>query len=143
MRIEPITGWQDHVAAGRRYLETAVRGRRRPAVFDNELIFQLAAMAVEKLVVGLAHYNRQMPADHTLSGLAAAGSLDAELTARIRKIEKADDLCALSTAPRRPPEDRTIREILAVGREVEHFVDRHLSRRPVTAAVESDNHTMP
>ncbi len=129
MRPEPITDRQEHVAVGRQYLRVAVKGRCRPAVINNELIFQLAAMAVEKLVVGLVQYHREMPTDHTLSGLAAGLAaicpLDPDLVARIRRIEAVDDICTLNTAHRRPPGDRMIREILALGREVERFVDHH------------------
>ncbi len=130
MQLQPITDWQDHITAGRQYLQTAVKGRCRPAVFNNELIFQLAAMAVEKFIVGLVHYHQQMPADHTLSGLAAdlaeVCPLNASLAARIRHIETVDDMCALTVKHRDPPEDADIQEILAVGQEVERFVDRHV-----------------
>jgi hypothetical protein len=37
-------------------------------VFNNELIFQRAAMAIEKLMVGVFQYYHQMPFDHTLDG---------------------------------------------------------------------------
>jgi hypothetical protein len=69
MQMQSITGWQDHILAGRQYLKTASKGLSRPAVFNNELIFQLAAMAIEKLMVGVCQYHQQMPVDHTLSGL--------------------------------------------------------------------------
>lgn len=130
MRFESITGWQDHIADGRQYLQTAVNGQRRPAVFNNELIFQLAAMAVEKLIVGMVQFHQQMPADHTLSGLANGLSevcaFDKTLAERIRQIETVDDMCALTVQHREPPGDGDIQEILAVGHAVERFVDRHV-----------------
>lgn len=138
MQLQPITDWQAHIAAGRQYLQTASKGRRRPAVFNNELIFQLAAMAIEKLAVGLSQYHRQMPVDHTLSGLVAELAevcpLDRALVARIQKIEAMDDLCALTVEHRQPPADALIREILAVGQEVERFVNRHVSRSGAPSA---------
>ncbi len=131
MRLEPITDWHDHIEAGRRYLRTAVNGRSRNAVFNNELVFQLAAMAVEQLMAGLMQYYRQMPVDHTLSGLAAdlaeVCPLDATLAARIRAIETADDMCTLTVTHRAPPANVAIDEVLAVGREIERFVDGHLT----------------
>jgi hypothetical protein len=138
MQIQPISDWQTHIAAGRQYLKTAANGRDRPAVFNNELIFQLAAMAIEKLIVGISQYHHQMPADHTLSGLVAELALvcplDPALADRIRRIEAIDDMCALSVDHRQPPGDADISEILAVGREVAHFVARHLSREGGAAA---------
>jgi len=139
MQIQSITGWQDHILAGREYLKTASNGVCRPAVFNNELIFQMAAMAIEKLIVGMAHYHHQMPADHTLSGLVAALSevcpIDPGLADRIRQIETVDDMCALTVEQRKPPGDTTIREILAVGREVACFVEHHVPKASQTPAV--------
>lgn len=132
MEIQSVTGWQDHILAGRRYLKAAQNGKARPAVFNNELVFQLAAMAIEKLIVGVSQYHHQMPNDHTLSGLVAGLAevcpLEADLADRIKGIETMDDMCALSVDHRRPPGDDDIREILAVGREVVRFVDRHVPR---------------
>lgn len=52
MQIPSITGWQDHILAGCQYLKTASNGLSRRAVFNNELIFQLAVMAIEELMAG-------------------------------------------------------------------------------------------
>lgn len=130
MQIQPVTGWQDHVSAGRRYIKVAEGGQRRPGVFNNELVFQLAAMAIEKIIVGLCHYHRRLPVDHTLSGLvetlASVCPLDAELIDRIRRIEAVDDMCTLSPVLRRPPGDRETTDIVAVAQEVARLADRLL-----------------
>lgn len=90
MQIQSITGWQNHILDGRKYLKTASNGRSRPAVFNNQLIFQLAAMAIEKLIVGVSQYHHQMPADHTLSGLVEGLTpvcpIDTELAERIKRL---------------------------------------------------------
>ncbi len=134
MQIQSISGWRAHIDDGRKYLKTATNGLSRPAVFNNELIFQLAAMAIEKLMVGLSQYHHRMPADHTLSGLAAdlvsVCPVPLELVERINGIEVVDDMCALFPAHRISPGDPDIHEILAVGRDVEVFVDEHLSATP-------------
>jgi len=133
MILQSITGWDDHIAAGRKYLKTADNGRSRPSVFNNELIFQLAAMAIEKLIVGVSQYHRQAPVDHTLSGLVegleAVCPMEADLAGRIRRIEAMDDMCSLSVVHRQPPEDAAFQEILAVGSEAARFVDRSIPRR--------------
>lgn len=140
MQIQSISGWQDFIQAGREYLKTASNGVSRPAVFNNELVFQLAAMAIEKLIVGMAHYYKQIPVDSTLSGLVSALSevcpLDPGMADRIRKIETVDDMCALTVQHREPPGDDAIREILAVGHEMAHFVDQHVPQnRPASGVV--------
>jgi hypothetical protein len=132
MTLQSIRGWQDHFEAGRKYFKAACNGRGRPAVFNNELIFQLAAMAVERMMVGICQFHRQMPVDHTLSGLVealqAVSPLDDELAGRIRRIERIDDMCTLSPARRRPPGREEIREILAVGDRLLQFAAEHLPR---------------
>ena len=89
---------------------TANNGLSRRAVFNNELIFQLAAMGIEKLMVGVCQYHHQMPTDHTLSGLVEALSevcpMDADLAGMIKRIELIDDMCTLSPARRIPPTSR-------------------------------------
>ena len=130
MQLQAITGWQDHIRAGSRYLKTASNGLSRRAVFNNELIFQLAAMGIEKLMVGVCQYHHQMPTDHTLSGLVAALSevcpMDADLAGMIKRIEQIDDMCTLRPARRVPPGDLDIQGILFAGREVACFAKAHV-----------------
>lgn len=130
MQFESITGWNDHIQRGSKYLKTARNGRARPAVFNNELIFQLAAMAIENLTVGVSQYYHQMPTDHTLSGLVAALStvcpMDAELADRIKAIEQSDDMCSLTPVLRSAPSDMVVRGILDVGRQVAGFAKQHV-----------------
>lgn len=130
MQISSITGWQDHIMAGCQYLKTANNGLSRRAVFNNELIFQLAAMAIEKLMVGVSQYHRQMPTDHTLSGLVEALAevcpMDADLAAMIKRIEQIDDMCSLAPDHRVPPGDVDIQGILIAGHEVACFAKKHV-----------------
>lgn len=130
MQIQAITGWQDHIQAGSQYLKTASNGLSRRTVFNNELIFQLAAMGIEKLMVGVCQYHHQMPTDHTLSGLVEALSevcpIDAELAGMIRRIEDIDDMCALTPVHRKPPGDLDIQTILIVGHELACFAKQNV-----------------
>ena len=130
MPVESLSGWQDHLRDGRKYLKTARNGLSRPAVFNNELIFQLAAMAIEKLIVGLCQYHRQMPTDHTLSGLverlAPVCPIDPALAGEIRRIEQIDDLCTLTPVHRQAPSDMDIQYILDVGRRVAVFAKQNV-----------------
>jgi hypothetical protein len=129
VQIQSITGWRAHIRDGRKYLKTAANARSRPAVFNNELIFQLAAMAIEKLMVGVSQYHHQMPFDHTLSGLIDALSpvcpLDPELADRIKAVERMDDMCSLTPVLRSAPSDAAVRSILDVGRQVAVFAEKY------------------
>jgi hypothetical protein len=140
MQIQSITGWQDHIQAGREYLKTAGNAVCRPTVFNNELIFQLAAMGIEKTIAGLCQFHHQMPYDHTLSGLvvglADVCPVEPELVEKIKRIEQIDDMCSLTAQRREPPNDAEIREILAVGEAVARFARESVSDavRQTTAA---------
>ena len=129
-----ITGWETHIRDGRKYLQTASRGLSRPAVFNNELIFQMAAMGIEKLIVGMSQYHHRMPVDHTLSGLVEelrpVCPMDGSLSERITGIERMDDMCSLTVEHRHAPDDVSVQEILEVGFEVARFVDSQLFRSP-------------
>jgi hypothetical protein len=130
-----ITDWQDHVRDGFQYLKTAGNGLNRREVFNNELIFQLAAMGIEKIMTGICQYHGRMPTDHTLSGLVEAlktvCALDEDLAAMIVRLEHMDDMCALSTERRKPPGDQDIQVALLAGREVTGWARRHV---PLKAA---------
>jgi hypothetical protein len=130
VQIQSIVGWQAHIMDGRKYLKTASNGLSRPAVFNNELIFQLAAMAIEKLIVGVSQYHHQMPFDHTLSGLveglAPICAMETDLADRIKVIEQIDDMCSLAPVLRSAPSDMDIQQILDVGRQVASFAEQHV-----------------
>ena len=128
MQIQSITGWEEHILAGREYVKTARNGSSRPTVFTNELIFQLAAMAIEKTIAGLCQYYHQMPCDHTLSGLVdeltAVCPIDPELVEQIKCIERIDDMCTLAPERRTPPSDADVRDVLATGEAVVRFASQ-------------------
>lgn len=130
MDIIAISGWEDHLLKGRKYLRTARKGRRRTAVFNAELVFQLAAMGIENIMAGLCQYHRQMPTDHTLSGLVAALAsvcpLDPDLARRIGLIEAKEDLCSLSAARKPTPDAELIEAILEAGQELIDFTEQKI-----------------
>ena len=130
--MDPITAldWQEHISTGRKYLKTAGNGLTRPSVFNNELIYQLTAMAVEKLLVAVFQYHHRMPADHTLDGLvdelALFCPLDEDLADRIKELGRFDDMCPLIPVNRIVPDDTEIKAILAVGSQVVAFAERQV-----------------
>ncbi len=124
--------WQDHIDSGRKYLKTACNGLDRPSVFNNELIYHLTAMAIEKLLVGVFQYHHQMPADHTLDGLvndlADICPLDQDLAERIKDLGRFDDMCPLVPVNRAIPNDMQIKAMLAIGRQVADFAMNQVDR---------------
>jgi hypothetical protein len=117
--------WQKHMDTGQRYLNTATKGQDRKSVFNNQLVYQLTAMAVEHLLVSVYQYHRQMPADHTLDGLVeglmSMGLMRDDLADSIKGLGRFDDMCPLLPVNPRVPDDAEIKAMLAVGRQVVGF----------------------
>ena len=117
--------WQSQIENGRRYLKTACNGQKRPAVFTPELIYQLTAMAIEKLLAGIYQYHHQMPEDHTLAGLVDGlvplCPLEKEVADRIKAMAAFDDMCSLLPCPRHIPNAEELAAILMTARDVAAF----------------------
>lgn len=122
--------WQDHIDTGRKYLKTARNGLKRPSVFNNELIYHLTAMAIEKFLVGVYQYHKQMPADHTLEGLvddlSSICPLDTDLGESIKGVGRFDDMCPLVPVNRTVPDHMQIQSILAIGGQVSAFAEQQV-----------------
>jgi hypothetical protein len=125
-----VLDWREHITAGQKYLKTAGNGLARPSVFNNELIYQLTAMAVEKLLVGVFQYHHKMPVDHTLDGLVDELTLfcplDKDLAESIKDLGRYDDMCPLVPVNRNIPNDMQIKTILTVGRQVVAFAQQQV-----------------
>ena len=125
-----ILDWRDHLEDGRQYLKTACNGRARPTVFTPELIYNLTAMAIEQLLVGLWQYHHQMPGDHTLEGLVdgldSICPLEKELAEGVKALGRFDDMCPLVPVNRHLPTDLEIQGMLALARQVAAFAGQQV-----------------
>ena len=124
-----LSDWREHILAGNSYLKTARKGLKRAHVFTNALIHQLTAMGIERLLVGMYHYHRQMPADHTLSGLVDGLDLlcplPVDLADGIKALEQYDDMCPLLPTHRNVPDDGAIDAMLTLGCRLMEFTEGH------------------
>ena len=131
MQRHSISGWRIHMDNGRRYMDTARRGLARPEVFTNDLILQLAAMAMESLLVSVWQYYGYLPYDHTLSGLVEGLAdfcpLSEAFVNCAKQVEGFDDICTLLPGFRRSPSDADIAGILNCGEQLVQFVHSRLN----------------
>lgn len=132
MNTESSLDWCKHLETGERYLKTATNGLARKSVFNNTLIHQLTAMAVEHMLVAVYQYYRQMPTDHTLDGLVDGlspyCSINPVLVKEIKSIGRYDDLCPLAPVNPWVPNDMEIQAILAIGRQVLGFAELQVNQ---------------
>ncbi|MBU0480315.1 MAG: hypothetical protein KKG47_04360 [Proteobacteria bacterium] len=69
----PIGGWQEYLRQGKQFLAAAVNGfARRRQVFTAEILYNLVAMAIEKLIMALLMESGNLPYNHTMHDLVEA-----------------------------------------------------------------------
>ena len=121
-----MNDWSLFIHEGTQYLDTARNGHRRKKVFNNELVFNLIGLSVEKLLVGLCLHRGHMPMDHTLAGIVSEVSrlcpMEASLIKAIGMMDGVQDLCALDINSQCIVNDRQIEQLLAMNERVASFV---------------------
>jgi len=87
----------------------------RAKAFTNEIRYNLAGMAVEKLVMGALMYKGALPDGHTLRDLMdaseQAGLLTGPLCEDIRHMDDFQQICAFDTYARTVPDDDEMQHI--------------------------------
>ena len=121
-----MSGWSAFVHEGHQYLKTARNGHQRKTVFNNELVFNLIGLSIEKLLVGLCLHRGHMPMDHTLSGIVSEADrlcpMGASLTTAVGMMNRVQDLCSLDADSPCIANDDQIENLLAMNERVAAFV---------------------
>ncbi|WP_054032748.1 hypothetical protein [Desulfatitalea tepidiphila] len=121
-----MSDWSAFVHEGHQYLKTARNGHQRKTVFNNELVFNLIGLSIEKLLVGLCLHRGHMPMDHTLSGIVSEADrlcpMGASLTTAVGMMNRVQDLCSLDADSRCTVDDDQIENLLAMNERVAAFV---------------------
>lgn len=120
----------EFIQEGHKYLKTARNGLKRREVFNNELIFNLISLSVEKLLVGLCMHRGHMPADHTLAGIVGETNrlcpMEEPLLEAIQMMDRVQDLCSLEVSRGVIVSDKQIRALLKMNGQVAAFVNQHV-----------------
>ena len=73
IKREPITGWQEFLEEGNQFLATAVNAHAKSKkAFTPEILYNLVAMAIEKLIMALLMKSGNLPYNHTMHDLVEA-----------------------------------------------------------------------
>jgi len=68
--------WYEFYFQGRQYMKTAENGLTRSEVFTPVVIYNIASMAIEKMIMAVSILHGELPACHTLAGMArSAGNI--------------------------------------------------------------------
>lgn len=125
-----INGWEEYLREGDQYLTTARRafaGQRH--AFTAEILYNVIAMAIEKLVMGALMQSGNLPYNHTMRDLAEAmeehfpGRLGG-ISERLLALDAYQEICDLDTYHRTPPTMAEIPAMLGLAMELQELVSR-------------------
>lgn len=123
-----VGGWQDFLREGRQFLATADRAyaRQRPA-FTPEILYNLTAMAIEKLIMALLMKSGNLPYNHTMHDLVESvdyflpGAL-AGLGEELKALDRFQEICDTERYAISPPDMAEIGGMLTLTAKVETLV---------------------
>ncbi|MDF1614094.1 hypothetical protein [Desulfurivibrio dismutans] len=122
---EPIKGWEDFLREGNQFLATANNAyAQRKEAFTTAILYNLVAMAIEKLIMALLMKSGKLPYNHTMHDLVAAideflpGEL-AGLGEELKGLDGFQDICDLESYSISPPTMEQIGGMLTLALEIQ------------------------
>ncbi len=122
-----VESWHSLLKEGDGFLTSAIKGReRRPDVFTAPVVYNLAAMAVEKYLMAFLMSRGEMPYGHTMGDILqmveSVQGPGPELSRRIMWLDTFQEICDLDSYKTRDPTPEELEQILEVGGLVAQFV---------------------
>ncbi|MHB1183578.1 MAG: hypothetical protein ACYC4A_02615 [Desulfobulbia bacterium] len=122
---EPIKGWEEYLLEGNQFLATANNAYiQRKEPFTTPILYNLVAMAIEKLIMALLMKNGKLPYNHTMHDLVEAideflpGELEG-LGAELKAWDGFQDICDIESYSITPPTMGQIGGMLTLALEVQ------------------------
>jgi len=128
VKSEPIKGWQEFLQEGNQFLATANNAyAQRKEAFTTAILYNLVAMAIEKLIMALLMKNGKLPYNHTMHDLVEAIDefLPGELAGLGNELKAWDgfqDICDIESYSITPPTMGQIGGMLKLALEVQSRV---------------------
>lgn len=129
-RAVAIGGWEEFLREGEAYLKTGngahARGRK---AFTPEILYNIIAMAIEKLVMAALMQRGALPYNHTMGDLVEALELvfPAEILGvkeKLLDLDRYQEICDIDAFNIRPPAMSEIPGMLQVAEELRQLVHR-------------------
>lgn len=129
-----ITDWRLYLRDGEQYLATAEGAAvRRREVFTPEILYNLTAMAIEKLIMGFLMSRGDLAENHTMGDLLVAIkrhlALPQSLVDGLTYLDSFQEICDLDTYSRRAPTEEECGQIIAIGADLKNFITASLTPR--------------
>ena len=131
--IIAIDGWRDYRLHGQQFLQTAEKALNRgDGRFSAEAIYNIMAMAVEKLCMAFLLYHQDLAENHTMADLLDAlrrhVPVPENLARDILYLGSFQEICDLDVQHRQQPTTSELQRICATAGQLSSFVQLHLSR---------------
>ena len=149
-RLTPTESWREFMAQGRQFHKAALGGLKRTEVFTPEILYNMLAMAMEKYIMGLLMYRKNLPDNHTFRDLVdglrrmEAQSADSfgprlteELAGELLALDAFQEICSVDGYARQPPSDEEILRMSRTCANLLEYVEAGLP--PDTATPSSPN----
>ena len=133
MQLVQLDDWRQFMKEGDDYLNTALRAAaKRREIFTAEILYNLAAMAIEKHLMALLMFHCDLADNHTMRDLILSLerhlSLEPGLRERLVFIDAFQEICDQESYRRTPPSEAELAIILKAAEEVQAFAASHFTR---------------
>lgn len=118
------SAYMEFLEEGSKYLRAAKGGIHRPAVFTDEILYNILAMSMEKCFMAILVYNGTLADNHTFTDLINSVKqvvpLNETLVEEILRLEKCQTICSVFDGyARKTPSHNDIKKMLSIVEEVE------------------------
>lgn len=130
--IQPISGWQEFLDDGNRFLRTANTAySNQNKIFTPEILYNLVAMAIEKFVMAALMNHGTMPYNHTMADLVEAmedvfpGAIEV-IREGLLNLDQYQDICDPYEFTITPPSKEEIPAMIALALYLQELVENKL-----------------
>lgn len=127
--------WLVYLEEGEKFLSTAVGGHaKRPDIFTPEIVYNIAAMSIEKLFMSLLMAHGRLPDNHTLRDLTDAVRLlpnaDEALLDEVASLDRFQEICCIDLYHRDIPASSDVGIFLSAAGKTRNYVMSRLPNPP-------------
>ncbi|KAB2888977.1 MAG: hypothetical protein F9K32_14460 [Desulfobulbaceae bacterium] len=130
--IIAIDNWREFRRDGEQFLHTAISAaNNRNRRFTPDTLYNLVAMAIEKLIMAFLMRRGDLADNHTMLDLLRALerhiAIGPDLAGKFAYLDAFQEICAIDTYSCRTPSPADVERITAIGAEVLAILEPHLA----------------
>lgn len=128
-----LEDWRTFIKEGEEYLATADAAfRKRSPAFTPEILYNISAMAIEKLLMGFLMYHNDLADNHTMADLISSVERHVILKQGMKDdllyIDSFQDICDPYNATYKTPQAQDIEKILSITHHIRDFSEVHTTK---------------